>query len=67
MRTSETVTGNTVTGNYLALFPGRSHLQLSIACSMQKTEGEDLGERVTCVMSGTREGRHEGVVPDKKS
>ena len=25
-----------------------------------KTEGEGLGERVTCVTSGRREGRHRG-------
>ena len=25
-----------------------------------KTKGEGLGERVTCVTSGRREGRHEG-------
>ena len=30
-----------------------------------KTEGEGLGERVTCVTSGRREGRHRGAVPDR--
>ena len=29
-----------------------------------KTEGEGLGERVTCMMSGWREGRHKGAVTD---
>ena len=29
-----------------------------------KTEGEGLGERVTCVTSGRCEGRHRGSVPD---
>ena len=43
----------------VASFPGRSRLQFLIACSI-KTEGEGLGERVTCVTSGRREGRHEG-------
>ena len=39
----------------LASFPGRSRLQFLIASSI-KTEGEGLGERVTCVTSGRREG-----------
>ena len=39
----------------IASFPGRSRLQFSIASSI-KTEGEGLGERVTCVTSGRREG-----------
>ena len=43
----------------LASFPGHSHLQFLNACSI-KTEGEGLGERVTCVTSGRREGRCEG-------
>ena len=43
----------------LASFPGRSRLQFLIASSI-KTEGEGLGERVTCVTSGRREGRREG-------
>ena len=42
----------------IASFPGRSRLQFLIACI--KTEGEGLGERVTCVMSGRREGTREG-------
>ena len=42
-------------GSLLASFPGRSRLQFLIASSI-KTEGEGLGERVTCVMSGRREG-----------
>ena len=41
----------------LASFPGHSRLQILIGLSMQKTEGEDLGERVTCMMSGRHEGR----------
>ena len=44
----------------LASFPGLSHLQFLIVYNMQKTEGEGLVERVTCVTSGRREGRHEG-------
>ena len=44
----------------IASFPGRSRLQFLIASSI-KTEGEGLGERVTCVTSG----RREGAVPDR--
>ena len=43
---------------FVASFPGRSRLQFLIACSI-KTEGEGLGERVTYVTSGRREGRRE--------
>ena len=42
--------------DFVALFPGRSCLQCLITGSMQKTEEEDLGDRVTCVTSGRREG-----------
>ena len=38
----------------LASFPGRSHLQFLITCSMQKWRGK--GERVMCMTSGRREG-----------
>ena len=48
-----------IPGSPLASFPGHSRLQFLIACSI-KTEGEGLGERVTCVTSGRREGRREG-------
>ena len=30
-----------------------------------KTEGEGLGERVTCVTSGRREESEDGAVPDR--
>ena len=51
----------------VASFPGHSRLQFLITCSI-KTEGEGLGERVTCVMSGRHEDRHEGgTVPDEES
>ena len=47
----------------IASFPGRSRLQFLIASSII-TEGEGLGERVTCVTSGRHGG---GEVPDEES
>ena len=48
---------NTASHTYrVASFPGCSRLQFLIAYCMQKC----LGERVTCVTSGRREGRREG-------
>ena len=44
----------------IAAFPGCSRLQFLITCSMQKMEGEGLGEKIPCMMSGRHEGRHEG-------
>ena len=46
--------GSTLHAHVVASFPGRSHLQFLIACSMQKRRGK--GERVTCVTSGRCEG-----------
>ena len=43
-----------LTTNSVASFPGRFRLQYA------ETEGEGLGEKVTCMMSGRCEGRHEG-------
>ena len=54
-----------VNGWELASFSGCSHLQFLIACSMQKRRG-NTRERVMCMTSGRREGRHEGAVPDKE-
>ena len=40
----------------VALFPGCSHLQCLIACSIYaNTEGEDLGEIWSCVMTSGRQ------------
>ena len=45
----------------VASFPGRSHFQFLIACSMQN----GLGERVTHVMSSRHEGRRERGVSNR--
>ena len=44
-------------GTTIASFPGRSRLQFLIAYCMQKRRGK-AWEKVTCVTSGRREGRH---------
>ena len=50
----------------VASFPGHSRLKLLIAYSMQKWRGEGLGERVTCITSGTcRHGGGATVVTHK--
>ena len=50
-------------GNFVASFPPPVFDCILYA----KTEGEGLGERVTCVTSGRREARQGGGVPDEES
>ena len=45
----------------VALFPGRSHIQFLIACSMQKWRGK----RVACMMSVDMRVDVRGAVPDR--
>ena len=46
--------------NVIASFPDLFPPPVFDRILYAKTEGEGPGERVTCVMSGRREGRHEG-------